>query len=187
MRTAGSPASKPVLTGDPDGIHMACPAGAAALLAQRLPAGPVLELCCGLGGLTLALADRGPVVAVDRDHPRLLANRANLAEAGLAGRARHLCCDLSRPALAAPPGGSPFSAVVADPDWSPAGARPEDWSGAPELMRPPVPALLAWAAAWAPLLVLRLPAGPARDLRRARGGELLWPRPGARWCFWLGA
>lgn len=185
MPTAGSPASERGLSGDPDGLAMACPADAAGALAARLPSGPVLELCCGLGGITLALAARGPVLAVDIDHRRLFANRANLTAAGLAGRARHLCCDLTRPALSAPLGGG-FAAVVADPDWSPAGARPHQWTDDAGLMRPALPELLERAAAWAPAIALRLPLAAAEGLRQERGGKLLQPGSGARWCFWLG-
>lgn len=47
--------------------------------AQRFPAGePVADLCCGLGGDSIALAERGPITAVDRDEATTLLAEANL-------------------------------------------------------------------------------------------------------------
>ena len=40
------------LAGDPRALYMACPPEAAGELARRLPPGLILELCCGVGGLT---------------------------------------------------------------------------------------------------------------------------------------
>jgi len=58
-----------------------------------------LELCCGVGGLTRALAASHAVLAVDCHWPRLQDNRHNLGRLGLAENVRYLCCDLARPAL----------------------------------------------------------------------------------------
>lgn len=144
------------LYGDPDALYMACPLPAAEDLAARLPPGPVVELCCGVGGLTRALATRRPVVAVDRDPRRLAANRRNLARHGLADRVCHLCCDLMRPALRAREGYA-FVACVLDPDWSPAGRSPQEWTHRLEEMQPPVPGLVALGLGLAPRVALRLP------------------------------
>lgn len=48
--------------------------------------GPVADLCCGIGGDTLALAGRGPVVAVDRDpvHLRMAELNADAYQVGAA-------------------------------------------------------------------------------------------------------
>jgi len=144
------------LHGDPDALSMACPRSAAEELAARLPPGPVVELCCGVGGITRALARRGPVVAVDRDLRRLAANRRNLARYGLADRVQLLCCDLRRPALRARKGYA-FAACVLDPDWAPAGRPPRVWTRRLEEMQPPVPALVALGLELAPRVVVRLP------------------------------
>jgi SAM-dependent methyltransferase len=62
--------------------------------------GRVADLGCGLGGDTLALAERGPVVAVDRDPLRLALARANTAAAGHDAEARFVQADLLRLPLA---------------------------------------------------------------------------------------
>lgn len=156
------------LTGDPDGRRMAAPLTAGLALGRLIPPGPVLELCCGLGGLTRGLAQDHPVLALDRSLARLAWARANLAVSAPAHPVRFLACDLTRPALR-PPTSPSFSAVVMDPDWSPAGAPVWRWAPRPGQMRPPADALAAWASAFAPRLVLRLPRDfPAHD----------WPTPG---------
>ncbi len=147
------------LAGDPDGRRMAAPLAAGLALGRLIPPGPVLELCCGLGGLTRGLARGHPVLALDRSPARLARARANLAAASPCHPVRFLACDLSHPALR-PPAAPGFSAVVMDPDWSPAGASPRQWAARLGDMRPPADALLAWARAFSPRLVLRLP----RDL-----------------------
>jgi len=52
------------LSGDPAAVYMACPEEAAREMVKNLPAGPVLELCCGAGGITRALAASHAVLAV---------------------------------------------------------------------------------------------------------------------------
>lgn len=136
---------------------MATPADAARELVRGLPAGPYLELCCGVGGLTRQLARRGPVLAVDRRADRLAACRANLQAAGARHPVNFLCTDLTRPALGPDPRGLPFTAALLDPDWSPLGASPAAWTADPEEMTPPVAALVRLALRLAPLAVLRLP------------------------------
>lgn len=137
---------------------MACPAGPAAELATLLPPGPVLELCCGVGGLTRELARAGrQVLAVDQNLERLLSNRANLAALGLERRVAYLCCDLRRPALREPANALPFEASVLDPDWSPPGAPPEKWTSHLSQMDPPADDLIKLALSLCPLVVIRLP------------------------------
>lgn len=140
------------LAGDPDGRRMAAPLAAGLALGRLIPPGPVLELCCGLGGLTRGLA-------LDRSPARLAQARANLAAASPCHPVRFLACDLTRPVLQLP-AAPDFSAVVMDPDWSPAGASPQQWAARLGQMRPPADALIAWARAFSPRLILRLP----RDL-----------------------
>ncbi len=53
---------------------------------RRSPPGPVLELGCGIGGDTLALAQFRPVIAYERDPVRLALARANVQALGLADR-----------------------------------------------------------------------------------------------------
>jgi SAM-dependent methyltransferase len=69
----------------------------------------VADLCCGIGGDTIALARVAPVIAIDRDPVRLLLARANLAVHGLAGRVRFVCADVTQLPL------PPVSAVFIDP------------------------------------------------------------------------
>lgn len=140
---------------------MACPAGPAAELATLLPPGPMLELCCGVGGLTRELARAGrQVLAVDHSLERLKANRTNLAALGLERRVSYLCCDLQQAALRAPARRPPLAAAVLDPDWSPPGAPPEEWAPNVHDMDPPADDLVRLALSLSPLVVIRLP----RDL-----------------------
>lgn len=57
------------------------------------PPGPVLELGCGIGGDTLALAQRRSVIAYEVDPVRLWYARANVATMGLAHRVEFRCQD----------------------------------------------------------------------------------------------
>jgi SAM-dependent methyltransferase len=56
----------------------------AAWIDQLAPAGPILDLGCGIGGDTLALAPRRCVIAIDLDPVRLRLAAANVAARGLA-------------------------------------------------------------------------------------------------------
>lgn len=69
----------------------------------------VADLCCGIGGDTIALARVAPVIAIDRDPVRLLLARANLAAHGLADRVRFMCADVTHLPL------PPVSALFIDP------------------------------------------------------------------------
>ncbi len=58
--------------------------------ARRFPAGEqVADLCCGIGGDSLALAERGPITAVDRDATTTLLTEANLRILEGAGKEIH--------------------------------------------------------------------------------------------------
>lgn len=65
----------------------------AAWFAQHAPAGPILELGCGIGGDTLALAQQRPVIAIERDPVRLRFAQANLAAVGLADQVTWIQAD----------------------------------------------------------------------------------------------
>lgn len=168
------------LAGDAEALYMACPSGPAAQLAAQLsamsPPGPLLELCCGVGGLTrelareLARAGR-EVVAVDQSLERLQANRANLAALGLERRVSYLCCDLRRPALRAPEGPPSFAASLLDPDWSPPEQTPDQWTGKLANMDPPADELIRLGLELSSLVVIRLP-------RAIRGDSLKSVSPG---------
>jgi hypothetical protein len=56
---------------------MASAGPVAAHRADRFPPGPVADLTCGIGGDSLALARRGPVVAADLDPARVWMTRRN--------------------------------------------------------------------------------------------------------------
>jgi SAM-dependent methyltransferase len=141
---------------------MATPLAAARDMCARLPPGPVLELGCGVGGITRALAPEHQVVAVDRVPGRLAACKENLSALGLALRVELICSDLARPGLR-PPGGPPrFAACVLDPDWSPAGAPIGQWTDDLSLMQPPASDLLKLAFEFSPHAVIRLPRHFAR-------------------------
>jgi len=79
----------------PDGLEQATRAPLAAHRARRVAervdrdAAPVADLCCGIGADLLALAGAGlPVEGVDQDPLTVAVAEANIAAAGLAGRAR---------------------------------------------------------------------------------------------------
>jgi hypothetical protein len=149
--------------------------------ARRLvPFGHVADLCCGIGGDTLALAAAGATVdAVDTDPLRVAVTEANAAAFGLAARVRGIVGD----ALAVPLPGA--RAAFADPGRRADGRRyldPEDYS-------PPLAALRARFAPGFPLGVKVAPGVPLADLRGtdaeiefvSLGGELkecaLWFGP----------
>lgn len=64
--------------------------------AERFPAGePVLDACCGIGGDALALAGRGPVLAVECDPITAACARANLSALRPSDRTAVLCADVT--------------------------------------------------------------------------------------------
>jgi hypothetical protein len=136
---------------------MACPGQAARDLASLLPGGPVLELCCGVGGLTVELARNHRVLAIDRSLARLEACRENLSVQGLEAKAGLMACDLNRPALSPLRTPFRFAVCVLDPDWSPRGRPVQHWTANLGDMSPPVLDAARWALAFSPLLAIRLP------------------------------
>ena len=57
-------------------------------------AGPVADLCCGIGGDLIALAQDHPVLAVDIDPLHLRMAQANAGVYGAAGNVRAVCADV---------------------------------------------------------------------------------------------
>jgi hypothetical protein len=98
------------------GLEQATDQWVAAYKAQRFAAGQtVVDLCVGIGGDLLALAQRGPAVGVERDPLVARLAEANLHALCLAGEVR--VADAAEIALAE------FDAWHADPDRRPAGRR----------------------------------------------------------------
>ncbi|HEY3527560.1 MAG TPA: methyltransferase [Nocardioides sp.] len=103
----------------------------AAELLDVLPAGRVLELCCGAGqiGLAAVATSSRELVCVDRDPAAAAYATANAAGAGLNHRV-----EVRQASLDAAVGASErFALVVADPPWVPSaeiGRWPEDPPGA---------------------------------------------------------
>lgn len=109
----------------------------------------VADLCCGLGGDALALAQAGvPVIAVDRDPLRLALAQANAEALGLAHMIRFVERDLL---TAAPPAAA---ALFCDPGRRAGGKR----RFAAEEYEPPVSHVLAWRT-HTPAFALKLAPG----------------------------
>lgn len=143
---------------------MATPIEAAKRLASRLPPGDILELCCGVGGLTRVLARDRKVVAVDQNIERIEQARANISGLGLSHNVDFLCCDLESPAISPCPGR--FRIVIMDPDWSALGDPSNKWTDDLGQMRPAADRLIRWAQGWRCMVIMRMP--PFR-----RDGELI--------------
>lgn len=141
---------------DEAGLEMASAAAVAGHRAARFPAGAaVADLTCGVGGDTLALAQRGPVVAVDRDATRALMAHLNAEVAGAADRVAVCRGDATAPPVRC-------DAAFVDPARrSPGGRRvrrAEDYD-------PPLASTSAWRR-WATHLAVKV--SPALD-------EAQWP------------
>jgi SAM-dependent methyltransferase len=123
-----------------DGLQQATRPAVAARHAQRYVAagaGSVLDLCCGIGGDLLAMADAGlRVTGVDRDPLTCAVAAANLAELGLSARAEVRCADVAGVPLAG------AQAVFVDPARRTARGRTFD----PRAYSPPFDTVLATAA-----------------------------------------
>src|SRR5215831_19238171 len=72
-------------------------------------AGPVADLCCGIGGDLIALAEHHPVLAVDLDPLHLRMAEANAGVYGVAGNVRAVAADVRDACL------SGVDAVFIDP------------------------------------------------------------------------
>ena len=133
-------------------------------MASRLPSGPILELCCGVGGLTRVLARNHKVVAVDQNYDRIIQAQANLRHLGLDANVDFICCDLANPAIKPIPG--KFRIVILDPDWSASGDPPNVWTDDLTRMRPDADKIIRWAQGFRCMIIMRMPP----DWRR---GELI--------------
>jgi len=85
---------------------------------------PCFDLGCGIGGDSLALAEHGPVVAIDRDLLRLRVLQANASGLGLGARVVPLLGDLTHPGWRLPRKAGAF----ADPARRRGGRRVHDSS-----------------------------------------------------------
>ncbi len=109
----------------------------AAWIHRRAPAGPILDLGCGIGGDTLALAGYRPVIAYEQDPVRLRFAQANAQALGLDDRIDFRLADWTQELAA---GRLPQAAAAfVDPSRR-RGARR---IFRPEEMQPPLSALLA--------------------------------------------
>jgi SAM-dependent methyltransferase len=101
----------------PEGLEQSTGEEIARYRAGRFPADvPVLDACCGIGGDALALAARGPVLAVDRDPAVIVCARANtdLDCATSNSKVHTLCADVTTLDLARLRAAG-FEAAVFDP------------------------------------------------------------------------
>ncbi len=140
--------------------------------------GQVADLCCGIGGDALAIAESGAhVLAVDRDELRLALATANAAALGLTERIRFIQRDL----LAEDPPSA--EAIFCDPGRRAGGRRRFHVSE----YEPPLDHILAWRT-HTPTLVVKLSPGvdvaelPADGIERefvSLDGEL---KEAALWC-----
>jgi hypothetical protein len=130
----------------------------AAWIDRHAPPGPVLDLGCGIGGDTLALAQHRPVIAVERDRLRLHLAQANVAALGLAKQVTFIEADWTT--LLAANQLPPASAAFADP------ARRDGERRIFSLhqMQPPISALLQLQRNIAALGVKVMPSVRAEEL-----------------------
>lgn len=82
-----TPAALEQATAWPVALHRA------AWIDQYAPAGPVLDLGCGIGGDTLALAQHRPVIAIEKEPVRLRFAQANAAAIGVVSQVRFIQAD----------------------------------------------------------------------------------------------
>ena len=119
---------------------------------RRSPPGPVLELGCGIGGDTLALARFRPVIAYERDPVRLALAQANVQALGLADRVTFRQADwVAELAAGRLP---PAAAAFGDPSRRRAGRRLFSL----HRMEPPLEPFLALAEQL-PLLAIKVAPG----------------------------
>ena len=99
---------------DDDGLQMASSLPVARHRAQRFGEECVIDLCCGVGGDLLALAERGPSIGIDIDPARLHMATANMQSA--AAPVQLVLGDAARPPVRG-------AAAIADPARRRAGRR----------------------------------------------------------------
>ena len=100
------------------GLEQATDEWVAEYKASRFPSAPIADLCCGIGGDLIQLAQRGPAFAIDRNPIALLLAEANCS---VASKGRHAlqcnCGEVSTGAL------KDVQAWHVDPDRRPSGKR----------------------------------------------------------------
>ncbi len=121
---------------------------------------PCFDLGCGIGGDALALAEQGPVVAIDRDLIRLRVLQANASALGLGARVVPLLGDLMHPGWRLPRKAGAF----ADPARRRGGRRVHDSSR----YEPPLDTLLHLAGN---VEGMGIKVSPAIDRREITGLE----------------
>ncbi len=159
------------------GLEQATDHWVAAYKARRFGAGPVADLCAGIGGDLLALARRGPVVGVEIDRARALLAAANLRHAGQGVSSPGRVAESFHPAAAwlVVIGDAcrfhvaDFQAWHIDPDRRPAGRR----TVRAELSQPDFAAIEMLRAACADAAIKLAPACPVPPSWR-REAELEW-------------
>ncbi|HEU5086644.1 MAG TPA: class I SAM-dependent methyltransferase, partial [Roseiflexaceae bacterium] len=115
-------------------------------------AGQVADLCCGIGGDTLALAQTNRVIAVDVDPVRLAIAQANAEALGVAGRVSFLQRDLEQ----TPP--PECDAIFFDPSRRQAGRRVFRLAE----YRPPIALAQQWRRS-TPAIGIKLAPGVAHE------------------------
>lgn len=106
----------------PTGWEQATDAWVAAYKASRFPEGlPVVDVCCGIGGDLLALAQRGAVWGIERDAVTAWAAQANVGERGTVWR-------MDAETFLARFSAEEFPCLHIDPDRRPEGFRSTRWA-----------------------------------------------------------
>lgn len=136
-----------------DGLEQAAGEPAARHRAARLPPGPAVDLCCGIGGDLLAVAaGRGDVLAVDRDPLHLRMAVLNAGVYGVGAGVRAVCADVRAVDLTA------VEVALVDPARRRGGSRLAAGSSEPPL---------AWCLALAdrvPAVAVKAAPGLSRNL-----------------------
>lgn len=139
----------------------------AAWIDRHAPPGPVLDLGCGIGGDTLALAQHRPVIAYERSPVRLRFAQANAAAFGLAAcvefRSGDWTVDLAAGSL------PPAAAVYVDPSRRVEGRRVFSL----HQMQPPLETLLRLQARVPALSVKVMPGVEDAELPAGCGVEFV--------------
>jgi hypothetical protein len=81
----------------PEGLEQSSGETVARWRAGRFPPGAtVVDLCCGVGGDSISLGSRGPVLSIDRNPTATACVQANAAVYGVWGAVRVACADVAR-------------------------------------------------------------------------------------------
>jgi SAM-dependent methyltransferase len=140
------------------GLEQASPEVAARHSAQRFAGfGAVADLCCGIGGDLIALADVSRVLAVDRDPVSLAFARHNAVVCGARYPVAAVCADV-RELVAATARRPPVEAVFTDP-----ARRAGDRRLRAGVSEPPLDWCLGLAG-WVPAVGIKAAPGLPRDL-----------------------